>query len=265
MIANIKLGMQGWNHQEWVGRSYPTSISPSEWLGHYSSCFPIVEVDDTFYGIPPEPLVSQWRDSVESGFLFSPKVPQQISHEQRFAGGEGLLKRFLDRISLLEETLGPLLLVAPPGFLPDDEGKATLRRLVDRLPSEFNWALELKSAAWCTDETHNLLASRNVALVIGANRWIRQSRMLRLAETPTADFVYVRWNNTSGGKALPTEPADAEKPAAVWEEPLIRLCGLVGSVYGYFHLNAFGDGLRSANELQYSIDQRRPEKSVLKG
>jgi uncharacterized protein YecE (DUF72 family) len=262
VIANLKLGMQGWSHEEWVGRAYPTNIPSSRWLNQYSTRFPTVEVDDTFYGLPPEPLVLNWRESVEEEFTFSPKVPQQITHEQRFAPSGGLLKRFLDRVSLLNETLGPLLLIAPPGFRPDDENEATLRRFIENLPTDFSWALELKHAGWCTDETHELLASRNVALVAGTSRWIATPRMAELTERPSADFAYIRWNCVSNGRTQAGEDVDAGVTTAFWEQTLVRLCGLVDTVYGYFHTRAFGDGLRSAKNLQYSIDQRRPDESV---
>ena len=262
MIADIKVGIQGWDHPEWVGRSYPTNISSSEWLIQYARRFPTVEINDTFYGLPPEPAVRRWRDSVQSGFVFAPKAPQQITHEQRFATGGGLLKRFLDRVSLLEDKLGPILLVAPPGFLPDDDSKAVLRRFVEQLPSDFSWALELKHIGWYTDEVHDLLAHRNVATVTGESRWVRRPSMLKLTERPTAKFAYVRWNNLVEEKSRSVHPDIAENVAAIWEESLVRLCGLVSHVYGYFHVRANGDGLRSAKDLQYSIGERRLEASV---
>jgi uncharacterized protein YecE (DUF72 family) len=262
VIENLKLGMQGWKHEEWVGRTYPTNIPRSRWLCQYSTRFPTVEVDETFYGVPPEPLVRLWRDSVESDFSFSLKVPQQITHEQRFAVGGGLLNRFLDRVSFLEEKLGPVLLISPPGFLPDDDNKATLRRFIDHLPSDFGWALELKNDGWHTDAIHDMLSNRNVALVTGTSRWISLPVMLRMAEKPSADFAYIRWNIPSYPRTKPGEKVDARANTAVWEETLARLCGLVDSVYGYFHSRAFGNGLRSAKDLQYSIDQSRPGASV---
>jgi uncharacterized protein YecE (DUF72 family) len=262
VIANVKLGIQGWHHPEWVGRAYPTNISSSEWLVQYSRRFSTVELDDTFYGLPAEPVVRRWRDSVHTGFSFAPKLPQQITHERRFATDGGLLERFLDRISLLGENLGPILLVAPLGFQPEAENKATLCRFVEQLPSDFRWALELKHEAWHTDEIQDVLAKRNVATVTGESRWLRRTSMLRLLEQPSADFAFLRWNSPIETKPLSGQPENAESATAVWKEPLERLCELVSTVYGYFHVRAFGDGLRTAKELQYSIDELLLETSV---
>jgi uncharacterized protein YecE (DUF72 family) len=262
VIANVKLGIQGWHHPEWVGRAYPTNISSSEWLVQYSRRFSTVELDDTFYGLPAEPVVRRWRDSVQPGFSFAPKLPQQITHEQRFATGGALLGRFLDRISLLGENLGPILLVAPLGFQPEAENRAILCRFVEQLPADFRWALELKHEAWYTHEIQDVLAKRNVATVTGESRWIRRTSMLKLLEQPCADFAFLRWNGPIEVKPQSGQPESAETVTAVWKEPLARLCELVSSVYGYFHVRALGDGLRSAKDLQYSIDELRLKTSV---
>ncbi len=262
MIANVSLGIQGWNHPGLVGRSYPTSVPSSEWLAQYAARLPTVEIDDTFYGIPPEPVVLRWRDSVGAEFSFAPKAPQQITHERRFSKGGGLLARFLDRILLLGEHLGPILLVAPPGFAPDDENKATLRSFVEQLPSDFRWALELKNVGWFTDEIHDMLARANVATVAGESRWIHRSAMLNRTVQPSADFAYIRWCNTAEAGPPSQKVGGEESVTAIWEEPIARLCGLVSSVYGYFHVRAFGDGLRSAEQVQAAIGKCGLEASA---
>ncbi len=259
MIDNVKLGIQGWGHPEWIGRLYPANVSSADWLGEYATRFSTVEVDDTFYGIPPEPVVRRWRDSVHPEFSFALKTPQQITHEQRFAARGGLLNRFLERVSLLDEKLGPILLVAPPGFEPDDANEAVLRYFVEQLPSDFRWALEIKHPGWLKDEHQDLLSSKNVAFVCGESRWIPRSSTLKLVEKPTADFAYIRLRNLYDAKhPLGHEAAD-EDVTTVWEERLERLSELVSSVHGYFHVKAFGDGLRSAEKLQSVIGQHRLE------
>jgi uncharacterized protein YecE (DUF72 family) len=172
------------------------------------------------------------------------------------------LKRFLDRISLLEGKLGPLLLVAPPGFEPDDASRAALRGFVNELPTGFRWALELKHVGWFTNEVLDLLAGRNVALVSGENRWINRFSMLDLAKKPTADFAYVRWNNRPRLERTVEQSKSKEYVTANWARPLEELSSLVKAVYGYFNINAYGNGLRSAEELQSTIGQQWLEASV---
>jgi uncharacterized protein YecE (DUF72 family) len=266
VAETLHLGIQGWDHPQWDERLYPGDIPRSAWLGLYAQRFSTVEVDDTFYGVPPEPLVCRWRDSVPPDFRFAVKAPQQITHEHRFAGGGGLLSRFLDRLSLLAEKLGPVLLLAPPAFEPTDATVATLGCFVNELPTGFKWALEVRHEAWLTDQLHDLLAARNVALVLGESRWLRRAVMAEWAKRPTADFAYVRWNSNSVTPRRSDATTGRDEPVtAVWPKTLERLAGLVTAVYGYFNVNAFGDGLRSAEELQFTFGQRWLEASVAGG
>jgi uncharacterized protein YecE (DUF72 family) len=262
VTANYLLGMQGWQHPEWIGSWYSQSIESSAMLGEYAQRFPTVEVDDTFYGIPPEPVVRRWRDSVPAGFSFALKAPQQVTHEQRFAGPGGLLKRFLERISVLEEKLGPVLLLAPIGFEPNDANRAALRVFVNTLPSGFLWALELRHAGWFTEDIFDMFRSKNMAMVIGENRWVRRSSVLKLMNEPTADFAYIRWANRSQTVLSAERSESKDHVSTNWGKTLEGLSSLVKTVYGYFNINAYGNGLRSVEELQCTIGQRWLEASV---
>jgi uncharacterized protein YecE (DUF72 family) len=55
---------------EWADRDliksgwYPTSAnSPAARLAYYAERFPLVEVDSTYYAIPPERTVRGWADN----------------------------------------------------------------------------------------------------------------------------------------------------------------------------------------------------------
>jgi uncharacterized protein YecE (DUF72 family) len=231
-------------------------------LGEYSKRFPTVEVDDTFYGIPPEPVVRRWRDSVPANFSFALKAPQQVTHEQRFSGHGGLLKRFLNRVSLLEGNLGPVLFLAPIGFEPNDANRAVLRGFVKELPTGFRWALELRNIGWFTEDVRDLLASKNVAMLPGENRWVSRSLVLDLKTQPTADFAYVRWNSRSQRNPSVERSDSNEQNTATWARTLEGLSSLVSAVYGYFNINAYGNGMRSAVALQGAIGQQWLEASV---
>lgn len=262
MTAELALGMQGWDHAELIGTWYSPSVRSSAMLREYSKRFRTVEVDDTFYGIPPEPLVREWRDSVPADFTFALKAPQQVTHERRFSMEGGLLKRFLERVSALEGKLGPVLLLAPIGFEPDDTSKSKLRCFVEELPTGFKWALELRHVDWFTDEVRDLLSNKNVAIVCGENRWIRRSVALDAATNPTADFAYFRWNARLNDTARVEHSAGDEHGAMKWSRTLDTMSGLVEVVYGYFNINAYGNGARSVEELRRATGRQSLDASV---
>ncbi len=234
-MTEILLGCQGWRHSEWVGSFYPSDTRDRDMLRRYAARFNTVEVNDTFRGIPPEPLMREWRDAVPSGFVFALKVPQQVTHERRFVGADDILRRFLDRVAVLGDRLGPLLLTLSPGFIATDETRAAVSSFVSSLPEGFRWAVEFRHANWLNSDMVEVLCARRVSTVLVESRWIRRSRMLELARAPTADFAYVRWSDPPRvAMALAEDAVDHDDVWSSWTEIVRKVGALVGTVYGYF-------------------------------
>ena len=175
MSANVLLGTQGWNYPAWVGPFYPVGTRSPDMLGIYARAFDTVEIDSTFYAIPAEPVVAAWRDRVSEGFLFSLKIPQQVTHEQRLVDAEPVLARFLSRAEILGDRLGPLLLQLSPEFKPNADTRRDLRGFVEGLSDQFRWAIEFRHSQWLNNETLDLLRRHNVALTLVDGRWIRRA------------------------------------------------------------------------------------------
>ena len=64
-----------------------------------------VEVDSTFYAIPPSRTVRGWYDRTPPGFQFALKLPQEITHERKLRDAESLAEEFFDRARELQEKL----------------------------------------------------------------------------------------------------------------------------------------------------------------
>ncbi|HDH96210.1 MAG TPA: DUF72 domain-containing protein, partial [Proteobacteria bacterium] len=47
--GRILIGTSGWSYPHWQGSFYPEELPKSRWFEHYSSVFPTVEVNATFY------------------------------------------------------------------------------------------------------------------------------------------------------------------------------------------------------------------------
>ena len=71
----LHLGTSGWSYEDWVGNFYPPKTSSGRWLQYYISQFNTVEVDSTFYAIPPRSRVEKWAEAAPEGFEFALKVP----------------------------------------------------------------------------------------------------------------------------------------------------------------------------------------------
>jgi uncharacterized protein YecE (DUF72 family) len=47
------VGASGWQYNHWQGRFYPEALSKTEWLGFYARHFITVELNNSFYRLPP--------------------------------------------------------------------------------------------------------------------------------------------------------------------------------------------------------------------
>ena len=82
MSGELWLGTASWSAASWEGVFYPPGTPPGDYLVEYSRHFRTVEVDATFYRIPPASTVEGWYAKTPPGFLFAAKVPQVITHEK---------------------------------------------------------------------------------------------------------------------------------------------------------------------------------------
>jgi len=58
-MGEVLLGASGWDYPEWVGRVYPRRAAIDR-LHHYAQVLPIVEVNTTFYRLPPVSVVESF-------------------------------------------------------------------------------------------------------------------------------------------------------------------------------------------------------------
>jgi uncharacterized protein YecE (DUF72 family) len=190
MAARIRIGTQGWNYDAWVGPFYPDDTRPADFLTIYARAFDTVEVDSTFYASPASKTVQGWARRTPDDFLFSLKLPQEITHERRLRNVDELAAEFFDRARELGGKLGPILIQLGPDFGPTE--LPAVAQFLPKLPRDIRFAIEFRQRGWIHDGVLALLAEHNVALTLSEGRWIPRRQMLQLAARPTADFVYIR-------------------------------------------------------------------------
>lgn len=256
MHGTVIVGTQGWNYSAWVGPFYPVGTRPGDMLRTYARAFPTVEVDSTFYAIPPEPVVAGWQERTPDDFVFSLKVPQEITHERRLVDAAGPLARFVDRVSVLGPRLGVLLLQMAPDWEPTPVNQDALRRFLPELPDGYRFAIEFRNPAWLEPAIVNRLRERDVAVALVDGRWVKRDMMLHMAEDPTADFAYVRWmgpdRSITDYSAVQVERAE---DLALWSSSVRDLAGRVRTVYGYFNNHYQGHSPESARAFQRLLGQ----------
>jgi uncharacterized protein YecE (DUF72 family) len=252
MPASVRIGTQGWNYDAWVGPFYPVGTRPADYLTVYARAFDTVEVDSTFYAVPPVKTVRGWYDRTPHGFTFALKLPQEITHERRLRDVEDVAQLFYDRARELREKLGPVLIQLGPDFGPVE--LPALARLLPTLPRDLRFSVEFRHRGWIQDGVLALLAEHGVGLTLSDARWIPRKQMLALATRPTADFLYVRWMGANRD-VVDYSRIQIDRTAELeqWVGVLWPLALKGVSVYGYVNNHFAGHSPRSARELQRAL------------
>jgi uncharacterized protein YecE (DUF72 family) len=259
---NIYIGTQGWNYDAWVGPFYPVNTRPADFLSVYSRAFNSVEVDSTFYGTPAETTLEAWANRTPSGFVFSLKMPQEVTHEQRLRDSTGASELFFERVRRLGTKLGPVLVQLGPDFLPNE-----LPALVDfigRMPGDIRFAVEFRHRGWLNEGVLALLRERNIALALVEGRWIPRKIMLSLVSRPTADFLYIRWMGPNRDLVdYSRVQVDRTREIEAWTEAILGAADEVKAVFGYVANTFTGHSPATARDIQRRLGQQPVDPEAL--
>jgi uncharacterized protein YecE (DUF72 family) len=155
--------------------------------------------NSTFYGAPSASTVRAWYEKTPPDFVFAAKVPSVVTHEKMLVDCEAEFDEFIDRMGLLHEKLGPLLLQFPRFCkyeMQADEFSRRLRFFLNRvkdLPT-CRFVVEIRNRPWLDKRFTDMLREYNVALALTDTSFMpRPWEMKEKIDLVTTDFVYVRW------------------------------------------------------------------------
>lgn len=247
--GSLRIGTQGWNYASWAGPFYPDGTRATEFLRLYARAFQTVEVDSTFYAIPPSSTVRGWASRTPESFVFALKLPQEITHERRFRDAEAVLHAFVDRVRELGPRLGPILIQCGPDFSLSE--RDALAAFLPVLPHDVRFAIEFRQRGWITPATLELLRAHRVALTLSDGKWVPRSWLLKLCEQPTTDFAYIRWMGPDRSITdFSRIQIDRSAELDAWAAMLPVLLQQVRTVYGYANNHFAGHGPETARMLQ---------------
>jgi uncharacterized protein YecE (DUF72 family) len=157
------VGTSGYSYKEWKGIFYPEKMSPKDMLRFYSERFGAVEINNTFYHMPTESVLTSWASQVPDDFIFAFKAPQTITHFKRLRNVESETEYLFRTLSVLGRKLGPVLFQFPKSFHADP---ALLKDFLVLLPRTMSFAFEFRSPSWLDGGIPDLLREKGCSLCI---------------------------------------------------------------------------------------------------
>jgi uncharacterized protein YecE (DUF72 family) len=158
---DFRIGTAGWAIPARTAGSFPREGSGLE---RYASRFDCAEINSSFHRPHRLATWQRWASSVPDDFLFSAKLPREITHERRLAGCSATLAQALADMAGLGDRLHILLVQLPPSL-------AFEPALAEAFFAELGagWsrgiACEPRHPSWFERGADALLAHRRVARV----------------------------------------------------------------------------------------------------
>jgi uncharacterized protein YecE (DUF72 family) len=225
-------------YRDWRGVVYPAELPQRRWFEHYATLFDTVEINNTFYRLPPASTVEGWAAQSPPGFTYALKLGAFGSHRMKLRDAASWLPNHVDRAVRLGPALGPTLVQLPPRWNRNAE---RLDEFLTVAPTTMRWAVELREPSWVHDEVFEVLRRHHAALCIhdllSDHPWER-----------TTDWTYVRFHGPDAlerkyhGRYGPRRLAPVADRLAAW---LDDGC----DVYTYFNNDYEGHAVQDARWL----------------
>ena len=234
-------------YKDWRGPVYPTDLPQRSWLAHYVTLFDTVEVNNTFYRLPPPETVEQWAAQAPPGFVFAAKLGQFGSHRMKLRDAASWLPNHLDRVRRFGPMMGPTLVQLPPRWRRNVERLDEFLAVAVGLAPDVRWAVEVREPSWLHDDIYAVLERHGAALCIHD---LLPDHPWRL----TTDWTYVRFHGPEAmarayhgrytGRRL-RRPGDRMR---TWLAEGV-------DVYAYFNNDFHGDAVKDAEWLERYLSE----------
>ena len=212
----VYTGTSGWTFSFWNKTQLYTPpggkpIKGTAQLDRYARILSCVELNATFYRVPSISTVKGWKkklDGFPPYFKFVIKMNNFATHKKLLLDPEDWWEDFWDRMSVLEERMGPILFQLPPRFRYTKANFERLEALENILP-QHPFVFEFRDSSWTHDHLNDLFQrnSWTVATTHVNNspaRWSRRKDPWTQLESGWNDygispsFTYIRLHGTTG-------------------------------------------------------------------
>lgn len=157
---NIHIGCSSYYNHLWTDVFYPKDIGRNKWFEYYCQHFNTYELNSTFYKFPTIKSLKTWYNKAPENFIFSLKVPKQITHIKRLADCERELSDFYTVCREgLSDKLDCVLFQLPPSFSYTEE---RLQLVLSAVNPEFKNVVEFRHESWWRQEVYDALEKSRI-------------------------------------------------------------------------------------------------------
>jgi uncharacterized protein YecE (DUF72 family) len=234
------IGTSGWHYRHWRGPFYPEKLQPDRMLQFYATRFNTVELNTTFYRLPPPNAPAEWARRTPREFCFAAKGSRFITHMKKLGDPEPALERYFEHLRGLGKKLGPIVFQLPPQWPINLD---PLAHFLDALPRRRQYAFEFRHPSWNVQPVYDLLEQHHAAYCIFDLAGFQSPIEV------TSDFTYIRLHGP-GGKY---QGSYTDRSLRQWASRLKHW--RLASAYVYFDNDQAGYAPQNARRLRELIEK----------
>jgi uncharacterized protein YecE (DUF72 family) len=249
----LLIGTSGWLYDDWVGKFYPKNLKDRDKLPYYCQHFGTVEINSTFYRMPPIEIFERWHKVVPREFMYSLKLSRYLTRNKRLVlddESKPFICEFMNRSEKLRENLCAVVIQLPPSLCCDNSLLENFLTFVCGFAKSINleadFAIEFRHESWFNQDTYNVLNKFNTAFVIA------DSSRYPCARVITADFSYIRLHGPEELFASKYSDDELKK----WSS-YIKSNKQLKRVYIYFNNDFYGYALDNATYLKKLLSSKK--------
>jgi uncharacterized protein YecE (DUF72 family) len=252
----LYIGASGYSYDDWKGRFYPPTLPRDQMLDYYADRFNAVEINATFYRIPPLATMRTLLSRAADRLCFAIKANQALTHQgDRTPATCAAMLRVIEPIRDAGR-LGAILFQFPFRFHCTSENRARIGELA-RSFSGLPLAVEIRHNSWDRPEGWSFFRDR------GLSRCVTDLPRLSGLPAPstelTGPIAYVRLHGRNAAKWFnaerPSDPYDyhyGRDELASWVDPVRAMERSAETAFVFFNNHIHGqapDNARVFSEM----------------
>lgn len=267
----IYIGLTGWGDHDTL---YPPQIKAKDKLPEYSSHFPVVELDASFYAVQPVRNALKWVRETPETFRFVIKAYQGMTghlrtEETPYETKTEMFQAFIDALMPFQDAgkLAMVLFQFPPWFDCKKEN-VTYLRYCKKMMGEFPLALEFRNRSWFSEmyreETLSFIRREGWIHVIADEPQVGEKSIPIVPEVTNENVSLIRlhgrnvhgWNKPKYGNWREVRYLYRYNHAELleWKQQILKLQNQAKDIVILFNNNSGGDAADNAKQFQKLLD-----------
>ena len=276
----IFVGTSGYSFRDWVGPFYPDGTKNQEMLSRYARAFPAVEINATYYRLPPASTFQGMVRNSPPGFRFVVKLTGSLTHgddggasrdrgpapgasEARGAGETEIglgCRRFLQAVAPLEDAgrLDGILAQFPYRFREGPAERERIAALRHHLgPRPF--FVEFRHQSWAQESTYRLLEELDVGFCVVDEPSL--PGLFPPVVRQTSDVAYFRFHGRNaerwwdGDSSTRYDYLYSEEELREWSVKIHDTAARTRQTFVFFNNCHGGSAPRNAEQMQAILGQ----------